>query len=181
MHTGESSNVLDISIKDSSRFSIFPLINIFSWNHKKRPLEMPLKIVDRYFYEELSRVVGHEASSQWLLSQNSFRSRHRSSYSSTGCSNTPCRTPERSSPPSPQLSTPAGFSDVAVPGLGNVKVSSSVSHDVNAKFSSSPIYPLSSSEAFVAASKLRSISDLSQSDTSRIGLIFTDAAHSILD
>ena len=62
-----------------------------------------MSIVDLYFYEELSRTVGHEIGSQWLKSKFGVGMRKRKSNSArlfgpfSGC-----RTPHTSNPSSPR-------------------------------------------------------------------------------
>jgi hypothetical protein len=143
---------------------------------------MPLNVADRFFYEELAQFVGHEASSQWLLSQNSVRSRHRSSLTSTGSSASPCRTPNRSMPASPPFHSSADLGD----GCGNSR-HLCPARDLANTSSVLPALDLSSQQPFEASTAeaiLKNSSRLSASlaaDSSKLGLIYTDAAHSVLD
>ncbi len=142
---------------------------------------MPPKIVDLFFYEELSRLAGHETGSQWLLSQCTRleRSSSRKSMTSTGCSTTPCRTPDHSAPASPrsqqlciEIKAPAGHRERPI-----------FSHHESSHTPVSSITRLDSStdQVMKHAASRSSPSSSFKSDSTLIGLIFTDAAHSVLD
>jgi hypothetical protein len=145
---------------------------------------MPSKIVDLYFYEELSRLAGHEASALWLLSQCSKRlerSSSRKSTASTGCSSTSSRTPDQSAPASPrgqssctEAKAPTGYRERSV---------SSISESCHKSLSmmQSEVVDSPMDEAMKCIASRSSPSSSFKSDSSIIGLLFTDAAHTVLD
>ncbi len=140
---------------------------------------MPLNVVDLFFYEELSRVAGHETGSQWLLLQCTKLGRSRMSTSSTGCSSTTSRTPDQSAPASPrgqQLCIEAKGSP------GHRERLTTTNNESNHTENSSTLRSRDVDSTIDEATKSRlSPSSSIKSDSSMIGLIFTDAAHSVLD
>jgi hypothetical protein len=135
---------------------------------------MSPNIVDIFFYEELSQVAGHEAGSQWLLSQTTKLGR---SKMSTGCSTTPCRTPDESAPTSPrgqqmcvEATSPAGHR-----GKNN-----SSQKSFSSSFQMEGVDSSLNQMIKSAASNLSPSSSF-KTDSPMIGLIFTDAAHFVLD
>mmetsp|Transcript_27688 Transcript_27688/g.57623 ORF Transcript_27688/g.57623 Transcript_27688/m.57623 type:complete len:139 (-) Transcript_27688:28-444(-) len=138
---------------------------------------MTPKIVDIFFYEELSRVAGHESGSQWLLSQTTKLGCSKMSLTSTGCTSTPCRTPDQSAPTSPrgqlmcvEIISPAGHRGK----VNSCQKSFSPSRQIAGVDSSM------NQMIKCATSNLSACSSL-KNDSSMIGLIFTDAAHSVLE
>ena len=144
---------------------------------------MSCTVVDLYFYEELSRIAGHETGSQWLLSQTIKLSRatSRMSLSSTGCTSTPCRTPDHSAPASPRGQQM--WTEAMVPaGHRNRIVSTNPPSCHKSFFLNIPTEGLDSPLEQVMRGNAFNLSPNSfKSDSSKIGLIFTDAAHSVLD
>jgi hypothetical protein len=144
------------------------------------------KIVDLYFYEELSRIAGHETGSQWLLSQCTRleRSSSRKSMTSTGCSSTPCRTPGQSAPASPRAQHLC--METKVPAVHSERHNLSNPESSHRSVSSTSITRLEGVDSSMDQVLRHAWSRLSpscsfKSDSSLIGLIFTDAAHSVLE
>jgi hypothetical protein len=147
---------------------------------------MPVGIVDLFFYEELSRVAGHETGSQWLLSKCTKPGCSRRGTSSTGGSSTPSlsRTPDQSAPASPRGQHQLCIESKAPAGHRVGFFSSNHESSHTSSFSSimrlGDVDLTTVQATMLAASKLSPSSSF-KSDSSMIGLIFTDAAHSVLD
>ncbi len=151
------------------------------WNIRTKPeffrSPMSLKVVDIFFYEELSRIAGHEKGSQWLLAQTNKLGRTRMSIASTGCSSTPCRTPVHSAPSSPlsqQMYVEAMASTGNRGSLYSLLKPCTSSMQIDSV--DLPLHQIIK----CASLNLRPSSSF-KSDPSMIGLIFTDAAHSVLE
>ncbi len=140
---------------------------------------MQPKIAELFFYEELSRIAGHETSSQWLLKQCTGleRSSSRKRQASSG-SSTPCRTPVESAPASPRVQHQ--YNEAKKPAVHREStISSSSGSSSTMRFDVDSSTPMD--QAMKRAAARLSPSATFKSDSSMIGLIFTDAAHTVLD
>jgi hypothetical protein len=162
---------------------------------------------DLYFFEELNRTVGREESFQWLMSETSKSNSPSRSPQRSPC-RSPCRTPHVSPPNSPrsrsapELMAPPPRKYIAPEG-GSVRRSRNSARiepiqlpeiDAQAECRSSstspsvaclasPLNELTRSLSTVQLQRLACI-PVGTGDTSggeKIGLLFTDAAHSVLD
>lgn len=160
---------------------------------------------DLFFFEELHRTVGREESFQWLLSQTTKSTSSPTRSPTRSPNRSPCRTPQVSPPSSPR----ARPSDVVsppprkyvVPEGGGIRRNRSsfcrsemtmptlVDEETQRSSSSSPSEPCVALSDFNNSFKGLDVQRLVSmptcgGDVSRagnLGLLFTDAAHSILD
>ena len=165
--------------------------------------EMKSNNADLFFFEELNRTVGREQSFKWLFSETEkLASPARSPARSP--SRSPCRTPHVSPPCSPRVRSdhihiPARkYSLPEDGGIGkhwssrcrNATSMSTLLDDEIRSLSSSPTSPCSNVDRFSYSSpsldlqRLASMTSSFQDDEhirEKLGLLFTDAAHAILD
>jgi hypothetical protein len=151
---------------------------------------MPISIVDLYFYEELCRVAGHETGSRWLLALHTKQRRLKRSTSGTSCFSSTCRPPDRtyqSAPASPRIQPSCLDGKVSARCHGRP-----LSAGINLCNGSFSANIRSSTDPFGAESNFLEIAlknpapsqispPLLLPDSPKMGLIFTDAAHSVLD
>ncbi len=161
---------------------------------------------DLYFFEELNRTVGREQSFQWLIAETA-KSTSPPRSPSRSPARSPCRTPQVSPPSSPrsrstvELMAPPPRKYV-VPDGGSVRRSrpSAIVESIQlpqidtqggSRSSSTspsltlanPLHELSHSLSSAQMQRLASL-PIGTGDEARgdkIGLLFTDAAHSVLD
>jgi hypothetical protein len=157
---------------------------------------MPISIVDLYFYEELCRVAGHETGSQWLLEQhNKQRRLKRTASGITGisCPSPLYRTSEitfRSAPASPR-SQRASLDGASMAGhhgrtlaFGIDLCTESYSSNIKSFTDSFPLQRTGRNSLDLALNNAvpsHSPPPLIKPDSPMMGLVFTDAAHSVLD
>jgi hypothetical protein len=152
---------------------------------------MPKGIVDQFFYEELCRVAGHEAGSQWLLSCRTKQRSLKRSISDISCSSNDCNEHERTfrrAPASPRSQPPWIDGPTTVyygkslhAGIDLCSGSYSAN---NRSFADS--FSLPRTESISLERVLKNIAShspppLINSKFQTMGLIFTDAAHTVLD
>ena len=137
-----------------------------------------MSIVDLYFFEELSSTAGHEIGTQWLkkIVANSLKRRKSAvgrSFSrlTNGSSG---KTPDTSTPSSPRSWTSAADAttqfDKYSAASGNIPLEQST-----VLFTHWP------DETFKTANQGSKLYPTTHADISKEGLVFTDAAHTVID
>jgi hypothetical protein len=147
---------------------------------------MSLNIADIFFYEELSRIVDHETGSQWLLSRSAKKCKISVTRDST--LSTPCRTPGQSAPASPRSES---CMDDEIPSGYHATNTTPCINPCSASFSSSllsmDVFSLARTESTSLDLALKNAAlnlgtrSVLKPDPSILGLMFTDAAHHVLD
>jgi hypothetical protein len=159
-------------------------------------MSMKSNNADLFFFEELNRTVGREQSFQWLLSQ-ATKSVNNSPTRSPARS--PCRSPHVSPPSSPrgrpvEAANPPPRKYVVPEGGGirrsknsfcrnDTSMSTMVDEELRST-SSSPNSPCLSANDFSHSFNGLDLKRLPVScgaGDGKLGLLFTDAAHSVLD
>jgi hypothetical protein len=163
---------------------------------------------DLYFYEELNRTVGREQSFQWLISETAKTSSPARSPQRSPC-RSPCRTPQVSPPSSPRSRAtvevmappprkyvvPEGggvrrsrhsvekIEPAQAPQIDTEDASSNSSASPSLGSLASPLNELSHSLSSLQLQRLASfpVGAGEESRGEKLGLLFTDAAHSVLD
>jgi hypothetical protein len=144
-----------------------------------------MSVVDLFFYEELSRVAGQETGSQWLRTTVRHVSKKRKMMSGQ-------RSPDFSRPSSPRswassvdsnTNMDKGCAGTAVSGTPSSESSIVPPRKLHLDFLPNLHDQLSQDvDMFKAACRSSPKQHaLTTSSESRIGLIFTDAAHTVLD
>jgi hypothetical protein len=153
---------------------------------------MALNIADIFFYEELTRIVDHETGARWILSRSSKNYHHveNSMYkSSVRDFVAPSSTSSPSGPSSPltKASVMDGVASAEHHSIKNTSSSDSCRASLPFSLSSTDLFSLPRTEsaslvfAFKAALPNVGTPRSQKSDPSMLGLLFTDAAHHVLD
>ena len=169
-------------------------------------MQMKSSNADLYFFEELNRTVGREESVQWLISETA-KSASPPRSPSRSPARSPCRTPQVSPPGSPRSRStvelmapprkyvvPEGGSvrrsrpsaivePIQLPQIDTQGGSRSSSTSPSLATLANPLHELSHSLSSAQLQRLACL-PIGTGDEARgekIGLLFTDAAHSVLD
>ena len=138
-----------------------------------------MSVVEVYFFEELSMLVGQQSATQWLESTVRHNIRKRSSallsreLGSTGTSTPDSRTPESSCPPSPRCCVPLNARHDRPARKDPAQTKKNVSSDVRSSLCNHEMINPAVSSTKLARAK--------EHDRSMYGLLFTDAAHAVVD
>jgi hypothetical protein len=143
-----------------------------------------MSVVNTFFYEELTRVAGREVGSQWLSQTSGHNQKKRksssSSFSSAG------KTADSSSPVSPSISSCCAdpihsCSSTLVSGECSdpgVTQAPKIHLDLLPNLHTKSSWP---EEMFMTTDSVTKLHSNGNHDEDTMGLIYTDAAHTVLD